>query len=82
MVVGSLVTYATVKAYSLKGKLLSKKTFQTLAESRNLDEFASCLTILLTLIIFGKFQNLTLQIMLRLVLGENKLNCIIWWWIL
>ena len=41
MVVGSLLTYATVKAYSLKGKLLSKKTFQTLAESRNLDEFAS-----------------------------------------
>ena len=41
MVVGSLVTYATVKAYSLKGKLLSKKLFQTLAESRNLDEFAS-----------------------------------------
>ena len=41
MVVGSLVTYATVKAYSLKGKLLSKKIFQTLAESRNLDEFAS-----------------------------------------
>ena len=35
------MTYATVKAYSLKGKLLSKKTFQTLAESRNLDEFAS-----------------------------------------
>ena len=41
MVVGSLVTYATVKAYSLKGKLLSRKIFQTLAESRNLDEFAS-----------------------------------------
>ena len=41
MVVGSLMTYATVKAYSLKGKLLSKKIFQTLAESRNLDEFAS-----------------------------------------
>ena len=41
MVVGSLMTYATVKAYSLKGKLLCKKTFQTLAESRNLDEFAS-----------------------------------------
>ncbi|MDC0639029.1 V-type ATPase subunit, partial [Nitrosopumilus sp.] len=35
------MTYATVKAYSLKGKLLSKKIFQTLAESRNLDEFAS-----------------------------------------
>ena len=44
MVVGSLVTYATVKAYGLKGKLLTKKTFQTLAESRNLDEFASRLT--------------------------------------
>ena len=41
MVVGSLGTYATVKSYSLKGKLLTKKTFQTLAESRNLAEFVS-----------------------------------------
>jgi len=29
------------KGISLKGKLLSKKIFQTLAESRNLDEFVS-----------------------------------------
>ncbi len=41
MVVGSLGTYATVKSYGLKGKLLTKKIFQTLAESRNLDEFVS-----------------------------------------
>ena len=41
MVVGSLGTYATVKSYGLKGKLLSKKMFQTLAESRNLEEFVS-----------------------------------------
>lgn len=35
------MTFATVKAYGLKGKLLSKKTCQTLAESRNLDELVT-----------------------------------------
>lgn len=34
----SLRVYASVKSYSLKGKLLNKKNFQTLAESRDLDE--------------------------------------------
>ncbi len=39
MAVGSLRVYASVKSYSLKGKLLTKKNYQTLAESRDLDEF-------------------------------------------
>jgi len=30
--------YASVKAYSKKGKLLARSDFQTLAESRDLDE--------------------------------------------
>jgi len=30
--------YASVKAYSKRGKLLTKADFQTLAESRNLEE--------------------------------------------
>lgn len=35
----SLRVYATVKSYSLKGKLLNRKNFRTFAESRDLEEF-------------------------------------------
>lgn len=38
MVTSSLLVYAGVKSYSLKGKLLGQKDFQMLAESRDLDE--------------------------------------------
>jgi len=35
---GANNVYASVKTYSKKGKLLKKADFQTLAESRDLDE--------------------------------------------
>ena len=35
---GSKNVYASVKSYSKRGKLLKKADFQTLAESRDLDE--------------------------------------------
>ena len=35
---GSQKVFASVKSYSKKGKLLHKSEFQTLAESRDLDE--------------------------------------------
>jgi len=35
---GSKNVYASVKAYSKRGKLLTKSDFQTLAESRDLEE--------------------------------------------
>lgn len=35
---GSKNVYASVKSYSKRGKLLKKSDFQTLAESRDLDE--------------------------------------------
>lgn len=38
MSTASLLVYAGVKSYSLKGKLFARKDFQTLAESRDLDE--------------------------------------------
>ena len=38
MVTTALLVYAGVKSYSLKGKLLTKKDLQTLAEARDLDE--------------------------------------------
>ncbi len=41
MVTVSLLVYAGVKSYSLKGKLLAKKDFETLAESRDLDELVT-----------------------------------------
>jgi V/A-type H+-transporting ATPase subunit C len=41
MVTVSLLVYAGVKSYSLKGKLLTKKDFETLAESRDLDELVT-----------------------------------------
>lgn len=41
MVTASLLVYAGVKSYSLKGKLLPKKDLQTLAESRDLDELVT-----------------------------------------
>ncbi len=41
MVTPSLQMYAGVKSYSIKGKLLTKKDFQTLSESRDLDEFVT-----------------------------------------
>ncbi|MGI0003995.1 MAG: V0D/AC39 family V-type ATPase subunit, partial [Candidatus Nitrosotenuis sp.] len=41
MVTISLLVYAGVKSYSLKGKLLTKKDFGTLAESRDLDELVT-----------------------------------------
>ena len=41
MVTVSLLVYAGVKSYSLKGKLLTKKDFEMLAESRDLDELVT-----------------------------------------
>lgn len=41
MVTVSLLVYAGVKSYSLKGKLLTKKDLETLAESRDLDELVT-----------------------------------------
>lgn len=41
MVTPSLQMYAGVKSYSIKGKLLTKKDFQTLSESRDLDELVT-----------------------------------------
>ncbi len=41
MVTVSLLVYAGVKSYGLKGKLLAKKDFETLAESRDLDELVT-----------------------------------------
>jgi V/A-type H+-transporting ATPase subunit C len=41
MVTVSLLVYAGAKSYSLKGKLLTKKDFETLAESRDLDELVT-----------------------------------------
>jgi V/A-type H+/Na+-transporting ATPase subunit C len=41
MSTSSLLVYAGVKSYSLKGKLFSRKDFQMLAESRDLDEFVT-----------------------------------------
>ena len=35
---GSKNVYASVKSYSKRGRLLKKSDFQTLAESRDLDE--------------------------------------------
>src|SRR5574338_305974 len=37
----SLLVYAGVKARGMKGKLMQKKDFQTLAESRDLDELVT-----------------------------------------
>lgn len=41
MVTAALLVYAGVKSYSLKGKLLTKKDYQMLAESRDLDELVT-----------------------------------------
>ncbi len=41
MVVSSLITYATAKAYSMKGKLFTKKDYSFFAESRNLEELVT-----------------------------------------
>jgi V/A-type H+-transporting ATPase subunit C len=41
MVTAALLVYAGVKSYSLKGKLLTRKDFQTLAEARDLDELVT-----------------------------------------
>ncbi|HWP78814.1 MAG TPA: V-type ATPase subunit [Candidatus Nitrosotenuis sp.] len=41
MVTVSLLVYAGVKSYSLKGKLLTRKELETLAESRDLDELVT-----------------------------------------
>lgn len=41
MVTPSLQMYAGVKSYSIKGKLLTKKDLQVLAESRDLDELVT-----------------------------------------
>jgi V/A-type H+-transporting ATPase subunit C len=41
VVTAALLVYAGVRAYSLKGKLLAKKDFQLLAESRDLDELVT-----------------------------------------
>ncbi len=41
MVTVSLLVYAGVKSYSLKGKLLTRKDLETLAESRDLDELVT-----------------------------------------
>jgi V/A-type H+-transporting ATPase subunit C len=41
MVTAALLVYAGVRTYSLKGKLLTKKDMQTLAESRDLDELVT-----------------------------------------
>lgn len=41
MVTAALLVYAGVKSYSLKGKLLTRKDYQMLAESRDLDELVT-----------------------------------------
>jgi V/A-type H+-transporting ATPase subunit C len=41
MVTAALLVYAGVKSYSLKGKLLTKKDLQILAEARDLDELVT-----------------------------------------
>ena len=41
MVTPSLQIYANVKSYSIKGKLLRKKDFQTLSESRDIEELVT-----------------------------------------
>jgi V/A-type H+-transporting ATPase subunit C len=41
VVTGALLIFAGVKSYSLRGKLLTKKDLQTLAESRDLDELVT-----------------------------------------
>ena len=42
---GSKNVYASVKAYSKRGKLLTKADFQTLAESRDLEELMTRIKI-------------------------------------
>ena len=53
--------YASVKSYSQRGKLLNRADFQTLAESRDLDEFMTRIKILFTAIQLMMFKNHTLH---------------------
>lgn len=41
VVTSALLVYAGVKSYNIKGKLLTKKDFETLAEARDLDELVT-----------------------------------------
>ncbi len=58
--------YASVKSYSQRGKLLSRADFQTLAESRDLDEFMTRIKIQYMVIQLMMFKN---HILLR---GSNQ----------
>ena len=51
--------YASVKSYSQRGKLLNRSDFQTLAESRDLEELMTRIKIQFMVMQFQMFKNHT-----------------------